>query len=171
MAFEFRCYGCGQMHKGMPRFGTDAPEAVKGIAEWERAARCQLTTNDCVIDGTWFFLRGTIEIPVAFEAEPLAWDVWVGLGRKAWRAWRQGRGRQPGGPPLEGWLTSRLPAYPDTMNLDCRLHPRGPGQRPLVEMLPSGHPLAREQRAGIVAGRVVQLHAQVVHGMAPALTS
>ncbi|WP_269317979.1 DUF2199 domain-containing protein [Exiguobacterium sp. KJ 601] len=53
-----------------------------------------------------------------------------------------------------GWLSTELPIYPDTINLKTNVHMRAVGIRPLIELLPTNHPLAMEQRNGITRLRV-----------------
>lgn len=58
-------------------------------------------------------------------------------------------------PPYFGWLSTTLPGYePTTLNLKTNLHTQEIGVRPLVEVEPTGHPLAVEQREGITVARV-----------------
>ena len=45
------------------------------------------------------------------------------------------------------WL--RLPCYPDTVNLKTNVHTRAVGERPFIDVEPTDHPLAVEQRNGI----------------------
>lgn len=45
MGFEFRCQTCNEIHKGMPRFGSNAPLSYYAAAEAERASRCELGTG------------------------------------------------------------------------------------------------------------------------------
>ena len=87
MGFEFRCHGCGEIHKGMPGLGAEAPLSYYAIPKPERASRCALGRNDCVIDHTSFFVRGCLEIPVHDADEPLIWGVWVSLSEQSFRAW------------------------------------------------------------------------------------
>ena len=46
------------------------------------------------------------------------------------------------------------------LNLKTRVHLRDDGMRPLIELEPTDHPLAVEQRAGISLGRMAQLHSR-----------
>jgi Uncharacterized protein conserved in bacteria (DUF2199) len=47
------CHTCGQFHAELPMdFGADAPAPYYAIPEEERASRCDLTTDLCVIDGS-----------------------------------------------------------------------------------------------------------------------
>ena len=58
--------------------------------------------------------------------------------------------------PFFGWLSSALKVYPDTFNLKTHVHLRA-DLIPLVELEPTDHPLAVEQRNGITVDRVVEI--------------
>lgn len=127
-----------------------------------------LSPDQCVIKGEWFFVLGLIEIPVIETGEPFSWGVWVSLSKENYermaQLWdRQGREAEP---PYFGWLSTQLPVYsPTTINLKTHLHTRPLGERPLIELEPTDHPLAVEQRTGITLARVrefadILLHSQ-----------
>ncbi|MEV0977865.1 DUF2199 domain-containing protein [Streptomyces sp. NPDC049915] len=66
--------------------------------------------------------------------------------------------------PYFGWLTTDLPVYPTTtLNLKTHVHTRPLGERPFVELEPTDHPLAVEQRTGITLDRVPEIAAAVLH--------
>ena len=60
-------------------------------------------------------------------------------------------------PPYFGWMNSALPGYPNTVSLKVYVHTQRVGERPLVELEPTEHPLAIEQREGITWTRVHEL--------------
>lgn len=63
-----------------------------------------------------------------------------------------------------GWLSTALPIYPlETLSLPTLVHTRPVGLRPLVELEPSDHPLAIEQRNGITRARVQELAEAILH--------
>jgi hypothetical protein len=168
MTFEFTCASCGQVHRGMPTFGADAPLSYYEVPLAERERRCSLGTDDCVIDDRWFFVRGCIEIPVQGETDQFSWGVWVSLSEdsfKRWIACFDDKHRSHIG-PFFGWLNAWLKPYPDTMNLKTRVHLRDSGIRPYVELEPTDHPLAIEQRNGISKARLAEIYAQMVHDKA-----
>lgn len=165
MEFEFRCATCGETHTGMPSFGADRPLSYYAIPEAERQKRCACGTDDCVIDGQWFFIRGCIEIPVADQDEPFVWGVWVSLSEASFRKWAAcfaDDTRSHIG-PFFGWLDASLKPYPDTMNLKTKVHLRNGGIRPYIELEPTSHPLAVEQREGITRQRVAELYSVMMH--------
>jgi hypothetical protein len=53
--------------------------------------------------------------------------------------------------------------YSDTFNLRTRVHLRDDGLRPFIELEPTDHPLAIEQREGISIERVADLYTQMIH--------
>jgi hypothetical protein len=154
----------GGTHKGMPSFGAVAPLSYYAIPEAERASRCELESDDCVIDSAFFFVRGCLEIPVRGADEPLVWGVWVSLSEQSFIAWLkvfEEQLRSHVG-PFFGWLNAWFKPYPETMSLKTRVHLRDHGLRPLRE--PMDHPLALEQRDGISVDRVAEIYAIMMHG-------
>ncbi|MFD8014774.1 DUF2199 domain-containing protein [Streptomyces sp. NPDC058955] len=119
-----------------------------------------LSSDQCVIRGEHCFVKGLIEIPVIGGEEVFSWGVWVSLSRenfsRAADLWdTPGRESER---PYFGWLTTELPVYPaTTLNLKTHVHTRPVGQRPLVELEPTDHPLAVEQRTGITLDRVREI--------------
>ena len=65
------------------------------------------------------------------------------------------------------WVARRLAqAYPETKNLKTMVHLRDDGIRPYIELEPTEHPLAVEQRNGIGVDRVAEIYAIMVHDSA-----
>jgi hypothetical protein len=150
----------------MPTFAADAPLYFYRIPEEEREARCVLQSDTCVIDGKLFFVRGCIEIPVDGANEPFIWGAWVSLGAQSFEdfvACVDTPKRAHIG-PFFGWLSAELPVYPNTENLKTRIHLRDDGIRPYIELEPTDHPLAVEQRSGITADRVADIYVHYEHG-------
>ena len=91
----FRCSVCGEEHPGPPLvYDTDAPAYWYGLPPEEREERAELTSDQCVIDGQHFFLRGNLEIPILDSQEKLVWGVWVSVSEESfWRATSSGSRR------------------------------------------------------------------------------
>jgi hypothetical protein len=73
----------------------------------------ELGTDQCVIGGEHFFVRGLITIPVCDAEDDFAWGVWVSPSEQSFvgmsENWtRSGRERMG---PMFGWLATNLPAY------------------------------------------------------------
>ena len=163
--FRFKCSACGEWHKGMPGFGADAPLHFYGIPEAELKSRCELTTDTCVIDGNFFYVRGCIEIPVEGEDAPFVWGAWVSLSEESFETFLASltmKKRSHIG-PFFGWLSAEFLVYPTSENLKTMLHLRDDGIRPFIELEPTEHPLAVEQRTGISVDRVAEIYATYMH--------
>lgn len=165
MAFSFKCSTCSEEHHGMPTFGAHAPLSYYEVPEHERATRCDLSSDACVIDGKLFFIRGCIDIAVHGEAEPFSWGVWVSLSETSFREWITlfDKPQRSGTKPYFGWLNAWLKPYPDTMNLKTMVHLRDTGIRPYLELEATDHPLAVEQRQGISVERVADIYSIMMH--------
>ena len=149
----------------MPTFGADAPLSYYEVPEAERGKRCSLGSDDCVIDENSFFVRGCIDIPVHGEEEQFSWGVWVSLSQASFNEWIAcfDEPRRSQVAPFFGWLNAWLKPYPDTVNLKTRVHLRDNGIRPYIELEPTDHPLALEQREGISRARLAEIYVQMVH--------
>jgi hypothetical protein len=160
------CHTCGKHHPGPPMdFSVDVPYPYLTIPVEERKAHCYLTSDVCVIDGKEFYVRGCLDIPVFDSPRPFTWGVWVSLSEKSFKRamelWDDdGRDKEP---PFFGWLCTRLSPYPDTGLLKTNVHLRPANQRPFIELEPTDHPLAVEQRNGITMARVREIAAVLLH--------
>ncbi|MEV1023146.1 DUF2199 domain-containing protein [Streptomyces sp. NPDC050264] len=128
---------------------------------WEKsfadAPDCLLSSDQCVIKAQHYFVAGLIEIPVIGSDEVFSWTVWVSLSQdnfaRAADLWNSPE--REAEEPYSGWLSTELSLYtPSTINLKTYAHTRPVGQRPFIEWEPTEHPLAVEQRTGIVPERV-----------------
>jgi hypothetical protein len=166
----YLCRTCGEEHPGPPLvYGPDAPDPYLALSPDDRRQHAELSPELCVIrrEGeTHFFVRGRLEIPLRGRDETFAWLVWVSLSEASFtrmsEVWEQaGRESEP---PYFGWLCTSLPGYaPPTLHLKTHVHTRPVGERPLIELEPTEHPLAVEQREGIPWERVLEIAGSVLH--------
>lgn len=164
----FRCASCGAEHDlGEISFGADAPDPWGKLSAAE-CERSELGDEQCVIEtgeGTHFFVRACLEIPIAGGGQPFSWGVWCSLSENSfWEMsdhWEDPARTSLG--PYFGWLCTRIPGYPDTLFLKTRVHQRAVGLRPLVELEPTEHPLSVHQRNGIGREVMQDLVSQLLH--------
>ncbi|PEK24987.1 hypothetical protein CN694_11410 [Bacillus wiedmannii] len=147
-------------HSGIPlSYGSDAPYHYYEIEPSERNKRFELTSDLCIMDDEYYFIRGCLEIPILEEDENFIWDVWVSISKASYRKvieeWNN-KGRENTSPYF-GWLATLIPGYPETLNLKTNVHIRQIGYRPFIELEPTMHPLALEQRNGIDFERVKEI--------------
>ncbi len=162
----WRCRCCGEVHDELPmHYGAQAPALWFTIPEAERDERALLSSDLCLIDEQHGFIAGNLEIPVLDSEEHFSWDVWVSLSlpnfKRAFQLWNEpGREAEP---PYFGWLSTSLPGYPQTLDLKTHVHTRPVGCRPRIDLEPTDHPLALEQRQGITLTRVQEIAELVLH--------
>ncbi|MFJ5881692.1 DUF2199 domain-containing protein [Kitasatospora cineracea] len=161
----FTCSCCGEHHAEIPMgYSTMAPDVWD--PGFETDADSMLSSDQCIIKGQHFFVRGLIEIPVIGSEDVFSWGVWVSLSRdnfaRALEVWNmEGRETEK---PYFGWLSTELALYSSsTINLKTNAHTQPVGKRPLIELEPTDHPLAVEQRTGITRDRVREIAMTVLH--------
>ncbi len=145
--------------------GSPAPAAWFDIPEADRDERAALSSDQCIIDDEHFFLLGQLHIPVLNSDQPFTWLTWVSVSEasfcRASDLWHT-KGRESE-PPYFAWVQSALPYLPGTLNLKAALRTQPLGERPLVQLEPSEHPLALEQHNGITMARVQEIVERSLH--------
>ena len=162
----YTCKTCGKQHEGLPlSYGAQAPAIWYDIPEKERDKRTLLSSDQCEIDNKYFFIAGNIDIPIVGTDQIFNWTVWISLSDKSYNRVSElwnivGREKEH---PYFGWLSTSLLIYPETINLKTMVHTRPVGERPYIELEPTNHPLAIEQRNGITWERVQEIAELVLH--------
>jgi hypothetical protein len=145
-------------------YGVAAPDYWSD--ELAADPRNMLEDDICMIYGQGLFVRGNVVLPLRDEDRTFSWSVWVSLshdnyGRMLERWEDPERASEP---PYFGWLSTRLPVYPEsTINLKTNVRTQPPSDRPLIELEPTAHPLAVEQREGITRRRVQEIAEVLLH--------
>lgn len=145
-------------------YSTMAPDVWE--PSFENDPDSMLSSDQCVMRGQHFFIRGLIEIPVIGSEDVFSWGVWVSLSKdnfaRALEVWNtEGREAEK---PYFGWLSTELALYSEsTTDLKTNAHTRLVGTRPFIELEFTDHPLAVEQRNGITHARVREIAAAVLH--------
>ena len=171
VAYTWTCSRCSQVHEGLPlSWAFDAPIYWHWLGEAKRRTRGFCDGDFCFMTDAAGeparFVRGTIEIPIVDAADPaedsFVIGVWASLSERSFD--EVGRAQQADGAdagPWFGWLSNRIPVYPDTLNLQTQVRHRQ-GLRPLVEIKPSDHPLAQDA-SGITVARARELAERWYH--------
>jgi hypothetical protein len=163
---NWRCEVCGQDHsESIAVLGADAPQYWYDLPPSERARRAALSSDQCVIDDKYFFVLGRLLILVIGETTGFVLLVWVSLSQENFvrmdERWKTvGRESEP---PYFGWLSTRLPGVPETMNLKCNVQTAPVGERPTVELESTAHPLAVAQRNGLTRSELKTLIGRLMH--------
>ena len=164
--FRFTCACCGKAVTGVPDLAYAAPIYFDQLPEAERPSRAELSSDFCVIDATDYFIRVVCPLPIQGMDEMFMWGVWVTLSEANFRRYRDSFDdadqSELGG--MFGWLSNRIPYYPDTLNLQTTVWPQDGDQRPhlWVNGTHADHPLYREQREGMSLARLGEIYAKEV---------
>ena len=168
LQYAWTCRCCGRQYGTLPLdFACETPIYWNQLSEEERR-RAFLSADICTI-GEDRFIRGCLEIPVIGRRERFVWGVWSSLSdqslRRAYELWDVAE--IPAEEPARfGWFSNELKhlyGEQSTLNLKARIRFRAGNLRPLIELEPSDHPLAREQSEGITLERVQEIAAALLH--------
>ena len=153
MSESYICSCCGLEHAGSPlSFAADFPDNYANMSADEREARAVISSDQCIIDTTEFWIRGCLEIPIHGQDEPFVWGLWANLWEVDFDTiddhWEtQDREKLIG--PFKGRLGNPLSLYPQTTNTILTVQIRPVGTRPLFFIDDEDHPLYFEQKDGI----------------------
>jgi len=160
------CSNCGETHLGLFDLACDAPEHWPGPHEAEPNSalpgRNHILTEDfCIIEGRDHFVRCVLLLPILGASDQrFGYGVWSTLSAANFTryldSFDSGVEQELG--PFFGWFSNRLKGYPDSINLKCQVYPQPGRQRPLIELEPTDHPLAVEQRDGIDIDRLAEIY-------------
>jgi hypothetical protein len=160
---SLKCSCCGEAIQEPSSWAFGAPDLWDSLSAADRELS-ELTPEACVVKEQFFFIKGVIQIPVLDADEGFSWCVWVSLSasnfRRVGEMWEDSK--RVDEPPYFGWLCNSIPGYPETLHIKTMVHTRDIGLRPLIELEPTDHPLAIEQRAGITLERMRAI-AEVLH--------
>ena len=160
----FQCRTCGQWHSSVPLdYSYDAPHYW--TRELDSDPDSFHNADLCVIRNEHFFVRGVIEIPISGHEGAFCYGVWVSLSKGNFQRmvdlWEDPAIVNE--PPYFGWLCNSIDLYPETLNLKTNVKSRKVGLRPFIELEPTDHPLAVEQRNGITWIRVREIAEKTMH--------
>jgi hypothetical protein len=176
---SWTCGSCGQTHTGIfdiafdkPTVWPDAKERISNAALAPGLTHF-LSDDFCVLENEHYFVRCVLELPILGANGGLfAFGVWSSLSKRNFVIYAENFNSDDRCTlgPWFGWFSNRLPGYPDTLNLKCQVHPRDDRRRPFIELEPTGHPLACDQRNGISIDRLIEIYAACGHDLRSALS-
>jgi hypothetical protein len=152
----FTCSCCGQVHEGPADLVFAAPYYYYTVPADQREQRCRLTSDVCSIDNEDFFIRGCLDIPIVGRSDHFSWGAWCSVSRTNFEKYREvfNEPHQSDVGPFFGWLSVRLPGYPNTLELKVMAHLRDERTRPWFDLEESEHPLSLDYRLGITEERL-----------------
>jgi len=169
---RWKCGSCEEWHTGpcldfvydSPYYWREEDEESGRRAAlmpgWNRALPKTFLNEDfCVIDDRDFFVRGIIHLPIIGAGETFRWGVWGSLSRENFEVLMRKHEdpKRVDLPPMFSWLSTRLPEYPETLNLKMFAHMQEPGACPSFSLELTEHPLSQEYHKGIAPERVKEI--------------
>lgn len=135
------------------------PTIVSQLSDAERDVRVALSSDQCILDDEHFFILGTLDLPIQGSDEVIRWIAWSTLSRasfeRADELWTtDGRESEP---PYFGWLSNRIPGFPDSLHIKVLVHTGPLGCRPRFEVVEDEHPIRDAQRRGITSEKADEL--------------
>jgi len=163
--FTFKCSQCDETHVGIPALSFEFPAEYASIPEEERDARTELSSDQCIIDGKWFFILALLDIPVQGLSDILEYGLWVSVSEESFDRYMDlydmpGRESEP---PMFAWVTSPPQPFPEAV-LKAYAHFSPLPSRPQLELEPTDHPLAIAQREGISQETLKNIIELALHG-------
>jgi hypothetical protein len=158
MPHRFKCPTCNNWHEGWPDIGYDQPYYTKDIVGADRDKRVYLTSDLCVLDNEFFFIRCLLSLKVRGADEVFAWGAWSSLSKENFLRYQASYDEDMSDwEPMFGYLSNQLPHYPDTLALKLSVQPGARGDRPSLQLEPTDHPLAVDQRAGLTLEKLLEI--------------
>lgn len=158
-------------------FGAHHPDAMPPNVKLEEPplvpgeTRNFLDSDFCVVEGAHFFIRCRLQLPIIGSDETFEFGLWSSLSERNFGTYYESFASDTQGSlgPWFGWLSNGLPGYPETLCLKCQVRPQNGGLRPLLELEPTDHPLAVQQRVGVTFDEILDFYATAGHDIRPAL--
>jgi hypothetical protein len=167
----FVCRTYGQTHEEVPlSFAANFPDMYANMSESDRGARALISSDQCIVDETWFFIRGCLEIPVLDGDDPFIWGLWALVTEDVFNelseSWEE-QGRETRRGPFKARPANSLSVYPETLNLKLRIIVQPVSTRPIFVLEEEHHSLATAQQRGISRLEAMELSATLLHVQGP----
>jgi hypothetical protein len=167
--FAFKCTCCGEMHEGSPSIAFKAPDQYACLSDEQKSSMGKLSSDFCTItheEGTDYFIRAVLEVPIHGIDEPFLWGVWVSLSEKSFRRYVETYDEPVEGDRFFGWVCNKPRAYPWESSRPADVNVQLGGQRPKV-VLHRGEnesdPLVLGQCNGISVARAQEIAESSLH--------
>jgi hypothetical protein len=168
--FSFQCARCGKLHEGSPSFSFRAPHHYTGLSEEQKSTMGKLSEDFCSIthdEGTDYFIRTILKVPIHGVAEPFLWGVWVSLSKNSFDRYAETYDAPVAGESFFGWVCNNISCYPTSVPRAADVIVQPGRERPKLFLHQSDDEqdqLVIDQRDGISVDRARELAEKAMHG-------
>lgn len=167
--FSFKCSCCGELHEGSPSFGYRAPDQYATLSEEQKASMGSISDDFCAIthdEGTDYFIRTVLEVPIHGVEDPFLWGVWVSLSERSFDRYYETYDDPVEGETFFGWVCNDIAIYPRASSRAADVVVQVGKQRPKL-VLHKGDAeddqLVLDQTHGISIARAQELAERALH--------
>jgi len=163
--FSFKCSSCEEIHEGSPSFGFNAPDPYLEQSD-EVKEEGKLTEDLCFYtdeDGTHYFVRAVLEIPIDGVSEPFMWGIWSSLSKVSYDRYVETYDCPDTDDCFFGYLSNYLPYYENTYALKLDVQPQENNQRPKLIPHECDHQLVADFENGISISRAQEIAEKCMH--------
>ncbi|KWU17759.1 DUF2199 domain-containing protein [Burkholderia cenocepacia] len=153
---------CDEWHEGAPSASFMVPDDLLEVPPAQRTSRVELTSETAVLDGTRFFLRATLDIPIQGESQSFNWAIWVEVSKEELLDYEEAAEQDAVRGPYRGLLANRVPPYESSLGLPVTVTQRPDNQRPWLEPL-GDQRLAVDYRDGMTAENAARIFERIAH--------
>ena len=167
--FAFKCSSCDEIHEGSPSVGYKMPDQYASLSDQQKASMGTLSPDFCTItheEGTDYFVRAILEIPIHGVEEPFLWGVWVSLSKKSYQRYWDTYDNPVEGDGFFGWVCNTPKEYPTDAVRPADVRVQFGRQRPKVVLHRSEcehDPMVIDQVNGISVARAQQIAERTWH--------
>jgi hypothetical protein len=125
------------------------PDAIFDLSEDQRAARAKTHSDLCSLDGTRYFIRGVIYVPVQQLGTNFGWGVWAEVSEEIFFRYREIYDEDGSNEPAAAGILANTPPEYSSVEQPLEIHFGPPDKRPLFKLTPSQSELYHEQVEGL----------------------
>lgn len=155
---ESTCRTCGKLHDELAvAIPVTLPTKAAMIPRARRPKRVWDNGEMCAVDGTHFYLYGSVSLAIHDHTGQFTWGAWAEVDEDLF-LWfddhLEAEGREREG-PFRGTLGTDIPFYDCTLGIPLTIQVEPVGYRPTFVLDAVDHDLARDQSCGVTVERVL----------------
>jgi len=125
------------------------PDALLAVPPSERIERVRMNYDLAVLDGSHFFVRACMQVPIIGTESHFVWGLWAEVSHADFEDYCRTSEKNTVGGPYQGTLANGLPFYPDCLGIPVLVQPQPEDQRPLLFTPNGDSSLALHLREGM----------------------